>query len=77
MWGDSDAVSPMSIPQTISKLINPQYLTFNTLPGAGKQLFVTLPVSKIYKYVKHKFFRSFLDARKPKTLDRLCDGICK
>ena len=55
VWGDSDAVAPMSIPQTLSKLINPQYLSFTTLPGAGKQLFVSLPVCTNCKYVKNSF----------------------
>ena len=56
VWGDSDAVAPMSIPQTLSKLINPQYLSFTTLPGAGKQLFVSLPVCTNCKYVKNNSF---------------------
>ena len=56
LWGDSDAVAPMSIPQTLAKLINPQYLSFTTLPGAGKQLFVSSLVCTICKHVKVIFF---------------------
>jgi len=43
LWGDSDAVAPMSIPQTLAKLINPQYLSFTTLPGAGHFLMLERP----------------------------------
>ena len=38
LWGDSDAVSPMSIPRTLATFINPDYLTFTILPDTGKQL---------------------------------------
>ena len=38
LWGDSDAVSPMSIPRTLATFINPDYLTFTIFPDTGKQL---------------------------------------
>ena len=40
MWGDSDSVAPISIPQTLAKLINPNFLTFTVLPDAGEQIFM-------------------------------------
>jgi len=43
VWGDNDSVSPMSIPQTLAKLINPQYLTFSTLPDTGHFLMLERP----------------------------------
>ena len=79
VWGDSDAVAPMSIPQTLAKLINPQYLSFTILPGAGKQLFVSLPVCTICKHVKIiSFLGHFLMLERPELwVDRVMSFASK
>jgi len=43
LWGDADAVSPMDIPQTLAKLINPDFLTFTVFPNTGHFLALERP----------------------------------
>ena len=59
LWGDADAVSPMSIPQTLAKLINPDYLSFTIFPDTGTQITeklqsatVNLEIKKVKKHIK-------------------------
>lgn len=59
LWGDADAVSPMSIPQTLAKLINPDYLSFTIFPDTGTQITeklqsatVNLEIKKVTKHIK-------------------------
>jgi len=59
MWGDSDSVAPISIPQTLAKLINPNFLTFTVLPDAGHFLTLERPelwINRVINFVsKHKY----------------------
>ena len=59
LWGDADAVSPMSIPQTLAKLINPDYLSFTIFPDTGTQITeklqsatLNLEIKKVKKHIK-------------------------
>ena len=36
LWGDSDSVSPLTIPTRLAALINPDYLTFNLMADTGE-----------------------------------------
>jgi hypothetical protein len=35
MWGDDDAVSPMTMPAALAKIINPTFLTARTIKNTG------------------------------------------
>jgi len=43
LWGDSDSVSPLTIPTRLAALINPDYLTFNLMADTGHFLTLEQP----------------------------------
>ena len=71
LWGDSDAVSPMSIPRTLAKLINPDYLTFTIFPDTGKQ--IGCPKQQNTEF---NIFRTLPYTRKTRALDRWNCKVC-
>jgi len=55
LWGDSDSVSPISIPDTLSKHINSDYLTVNKMKDSGHFLTLEQPerwVEFILRFIK-------------------------
>ena len=76
LWGDSDAVSPMSIPRTLATLINPDYLTFTIFPDTGKQLGCTNWSLSIKLF--NIFLGHFLTLEKPELwIDRILKFVSK
>ena len=75
LWGDSDAVSPMSIPRTLATFINPDYLTFTILPDTGKQLGCPNRSLSINYSI---FLGHFLTLEKPELwIDRIVKFVSK
>ena len=84
LWGDADAVSPMSIPQTLAKLINPDYLSFTIFPDTGTQITeklqsatVNLEIKKVTKHIKSypvSIILHYLRARFRLLFNSLSDG---
>ena len=40
LWGDSDAVSPLAIPNTVASHVKSHQLTYKMMAGAGEKMFV-------------------------------------
>jgi len=45
LWGDDDAVAPMSIPHSLAKVVHKDFLTVNTIKNTGHFLMLEQPDS--------------------------------
>ena len=49
LWGDSDSVSPLSIPTTLAQHIPSQYLTVNTMKDTGEGVPVSPAADEMFR----------------------------
>ena len=65
MWGDDDAVSPMTIPAALAGLIEPSFLTVKTMKNTGEICEI-----KKYFFYKFHFLGHFVALEKPDEWSR-------